>query len=125
MPRQLLLPTLDADLENFPLDYGYYVMAMPNAQKENDQMDIEKLFVASYFDTLLNLLNILNELFNCGDQIIGLEVESTNNTVHVFPDSKDKATWVNKTLRFQNYIHISWMSFDFFPVQQIQDERAL
>lgn len=98
VPKTLPLPNLDADFQAFLLEYkADFVMHMPEAQKENNHMN--NLLVALYFDNLLKVLEILNKLFDNGNEVIGFEVESMDGIVHVFPGMKDKP-WVNETAYF-------------------------
>ncbi|XP_055313145.1 uncharacterized protein LOC129574751 [Sitodiplosis mosellana] len=97
--KALLLPKLDADFKQFQSDYegvDEYDVNMPKVRINVVKMSTEMFLVALYFYCLQNVLSTLNETIDGRDEVIGLEIDSKNGSVYMFPDTTVDEAWCNQ-----------------------------
>lgn len=99
VPKDLILPKLDADFTEYEAEDELIDLhaGVRRAQTNYVDADNEMFLIESYFDNMLKILNILNELMSDGKDVIGFEVESLGCIHHVFPGMEGDEDWVNQT----------------------------
>ena len=93
----MLLPEFDADFNITQAIFEVVEtcdLATPNVSIVKIKESSEMLLVRSYFNSLSHVLNILNEVIDGGDDVIGFEIGSTDDNTFMFPDTNIDEAWV-------------------------------